>query len=240
MFRICELGKNLDMDKILSVLLYASVAYLSLFIISKLLGKKQIAELDFIDYVTGISIGSIAAEMATELERPFYLFLISMAVFFVFDFIVSFFGRKSNCLKGFLRGKPIVLISQGKLDFDALKQSKIDFYDLLGLARAKGYFDLAEIEYAIFETNGELSVLATDKDRALKKSDFPEIKPETPSLTYYLVVDGEVSKYALKETEKTKEWVFAELKKQKIEIKQVLYAVFDEKKNTLKITKKEG
>lgn len=226
------------MDEILTILYSAAAAYVVLFIISKLLGKKQIAELDFIDYVTGISIGSIAAEMATDLERPFYYFIISMAIFFLFDIIVTLLSRKCNFLKNFLRGKPLVLISQGKLDFDALKKSKIDFYDLLGMARNKGYFDLEEIEYAIFETNGDLSILATDEKRALKKEDFDNIKDSQPSLTNYLVVDGEISKYGLSETKKDKSWVLDELKKSNINIKNVLYAKYDDKKDKLIITKK--
>lgn len=222
-------------NDILSVFLSALAAYAVLFVISKLLGKKQIAELDFIDYVTGISIGSIAAEMATDLERPIYLFIISMGVFFLFDMIITLISRKTNWLKYFLRGKPLILINQGKIDFKNLKKSKIDFYDLQGLARDKGYFDLSEIEYAIFETNGDLSILATDEKRAVKKEDFVGIKSSVPKLTNYLVVDGDISKYALSETKKSKDWVLKEIKKQKINIKDIMYAKYDEDNDSLVI-----
>ncbi len=225
-------------NDILSVFLSALAAYAVLFVISKLLGKKQIAELDFIDYVTGISIGSIAAEMATDLERPIYLFIISMGVFFIFDMIITLISRKTNWLKYFLRGKPLILINQGKIDFKNLKKSKIDFYDLQGLARDKGYFDLSEIEYAIFETNGDLSILATDEKRAVKKEDFENIKSSKPSLTYYLVVDGDISKYALNQTKKNKDWVLKEIKKQKVNIKDIMYAQYDENNDKLIIEKK--
>jgi len=156
------------MNDILKVFLYASLSYLTLFVISKILGKKQIAELDFIDYVTGISIGSIAAEMATETVTPFYYYIIAMVVFLFFDFVVTILARKTNFLKRFLRGTPLILIDKGEINFKNLKRSKIDFYDLQGLARDKGFFDLSEIEYAIFETNGDLSILATDKSRQVK------------------------------------------------------------------------
>jgi uncharacterized membrane protein YcaP (DUF421 family) len=227
------------MENILKVVLYASMAYLSLFFIAKLLGKKEIAQLNFIDYVTGISIGSIAAEMATELETPFYLYLISMSMFFLLDFIVTFLGRKTNFFKIFLRGTPIVLIDNGKVDFKALKKSKLDFFDLLGLARDKGYFDISEISYAIFETNGDLSILATDPKRQVKKEDFPEIESSEPSLTYYVVVDGEISKFALQEIQKDKAWVKSEAKKQKTKIKDIFFAVYDEENDKLEITTKE-
>lgn len=226
------------MNEILKVLLFALMSYVILFIISKLLGKKQIAELDFIDYVTGISIGSIAAEMATETETPFYYYVIAMSVFFLFDLVVTVLGRKNNFFKKFLRGIPLILINKGNVDFEQLKKSNIDFYDLLGLARAKGYFDISEIEYAIFENNGELSILAADDKRQVKKEDFDNIPDSTPSLTTYLVVDGEISPFALEQINKTKEWLISEIKKQNINIKDILYAVYDDETQQISITEK--
>ena len=85
-FKTAFFGNCLSMSEIVKILSFSSLSYLTLFIISKLLGKKQIAELDFIDYVTGISIGSIAAEMATDTQNPFYYYVIAMAMFFLFDF----------------------------------------------------------------------------------------------------------------------------------------------------------
>ena len=84
------------MSDIVKVLLFSALAYVTLFVISKILGKKQLAELDFIDYVTGISIGSIAAEMATETDKPFYHYLIAMGIFFFFDLIVPLLVRTTN------------------------------------------------------------------------------------------------------------------------------------------------
>lgn len=224
------------MEQILYILLSSSIAFVILFIIAKLLGKKQIAELDFIDYVTGISIGSIAADMACNCEYPFYLYIIAMAVFFIFDFFITLFARKQNWLKRFLRGTPIVIIYKGEINFHALKKSKIDIYDLLVLARSKGYFDLSEIEYAILETNGELSILAKDASRDLKKQDFPSIPPTIPTLTYYMIMDKQISTFALKETGKSKKWVMSQLRTQNIKLKEVMLATYDPEHDTLNIT----
>lgn len=221
------------MDNILKVLFNASIAYIFLFIISKLLGKKQIAELNFIDYVTGISIGSIASEMATNLDRPFYLYLISMTIFFLFDIFVTLLSRKTNHLKSFLRGDPIVLINSGKINFKNLKRSKIDFYTLLGLAREKGFFNLDEIEFAIFETNGQLSILPKDEKRQLIREDFNNVKPKKQDLTYYLVVDGQISKYALNETGKTKKWVLTKINEQNLNLNQIIFATLNEDNESL-------
>ena len=99
-----------------------------LFIISKLLGKKQIAQLEFIDYAMGISIGSIAAEMATDVgDTPFYYYLIGMTIFFLFDLSISFLGKKGPFLKRFLKGKPIVIVYEGNIVYKNLKKSKLDY-----------------------------------------------------------------------------------------------------------------
>lgn len=226
------------MNDIYKILIFSSLSYLTLFVISKLLGKKQIAELDFIDYVTGISVGSIAAEMATDTETPFYYYLIAMAIFFLFDLLVTVLGRKTNFLKRFLRGVPIILIDKGQVNFQNLKKSKIDFYDLVGLARDKGYFDLSEIEYAIFETNGDLSILATDEARQVKKQDFAGIQSQKPTLVNYVVVDGQASGFALKQIGKDTGWLMKEIKNQEVDINNIMYAVFDEQTKQLNITLK--
>ena len=221
------------MENIIRVSLNASIAYIFLFIISKILGKKQIAELNFIDYVTGISIGSIASEMATNLDRPFYLYLITMSIFFLFDLLVTILSRKGNKLKSFLRGAPIILINKGKINYKNLNRSKIDFYTLLGLCRDKGYFDLNEIEFAIFETNGTLSILPKDENRQLIRNDFSEIKAKKQDLTYYMIVDGQISEFALEETGKSKKWVLNKLKEQNIKLKDVIYAKLSNDENSL-------
>ena len=124
------------MNEIVKLLLmsFGSVAYL--FIISKLMGKKQIAQLEFIDYVMGISIGSISADMATDLsDSPFWYYLVAMAVFFLFDYFVSILGRKGSFFKRFFKGKPITIIYDGKLLYPMLKKSKLDVNEVLAMCR---------------------------------------------------------------------------------------------------------
>lgn len=122
---------------IFGVLINSSVAFVYLFVISKILGKKQIAQLEFIDYTIGISLGSIAAEMATNTETPFYFFLIAMTIFLVLALLVAVVGRKNTFLKRILKGKPLTLIYDGKINYKSLKKSKIDVNDLLSMLREK-------------------------------------------------------------------------------------------------------
>ena len=228
------------MNELIKILLFSALSYVTLFVISKLLGKKQLAELDFIDYVTGISIGSIAAEMSTETDTPFYYYLIAMGIFFLLDLAVTLLGRTTNGFKRFLRGVPLILISQGEVDFKTLKKSKIDFYDLVGLAREQGYFDLEDIEYAIFETNGQLSVLPADPARPLKREDFGNIPVETPSVPNYVVVDGQLSSYALNQLNRDKKWLKAKLQESDAELDKILYATYDEQTDELTVKYKKS
>ena len=133
------------MPEVIKVLLFSIGSIAFLFVLSKLLGKKQVAQLTFVDYVIGISLGSIAAEMATDTETPFYYYLIAMAIFFIFAILLSIVGRLTPWLKHILKGKPSTLIYNGKVQYNQLKRSHLDINDLLALCRERGYFDINNI-----------------------------------------------------------------------------------------------
>lgn len=228
------------MDDIYKVLIFASSAFSYLFIISKLLGKKQIAELDFINYVTGISIGSIAAEMATDIDdKPMYLYLISMTIFFALDFFVSFISRKAQKVEKLLKGSPIVIVENGNINYKALKKSKLSVNDIISLSRDKGYFDIKDIAYGIFETNGKFSILPNEKKAPLICEDM-KVKTDKAVLTSYVVVDGSVSKTALQRLEKNKVWLYKKLNlSSKDSLKHILLAAYDENTNKMEIQYKK-
>lgn len=211
------------------VLIDSSVAFVYLFIISKLLGKKQIAQLEFIDYTVGISLGSIAAEMATNTETPFYFFLIAMTIFFAFALLVAIVGRKCTFLKRWLKGKPSTLIYDGKIDYKQLKKNKIDVNDLLSMLREKNYFDISDVAYAVFEPSGELSVMPVGGQKPVVIEDLDESKIKKASLTDVLIVDGAVSYSGLSEINKNTEWLFSRLKiKSKDDLDKIILAVYDD------------
>ena len=227
------------MHEILRLLIFSLTSVVYLFIISKLLGKKQIAQLEFIDYVLGISIGSIAAEMATDVsDTPFYYYLIAITVFFLFDMLVTFLGRKGTFFKHFFKGKPITVIYDGKIDYKQLKKSKLDINDLLGMCRFMGYFDIKDIAYAVFENSGQLSILPKGAEKPTVISDIKQ-DYEQASLPNYLVIDGNISYSGLNELNKNKEWLFEQLKiKDKNDLKQIILASYDDKTKQFEIHKK--
>ncbi len=222
------------------VLINSVISFIYLFIISKLLGKKQIAQLEFIDYAVGISLGSIAAELATQTEEPFYYYLIAMTIFFVLAFIVAIIGRKNTFLKRTLKGKPSTLIYQGKIDYKQLNQCKIDINDLLSMLREKNYFDINDVAYAIFEPSGKLSVLPKGNQKPVVIEDVNKKQIEEASLTNVLIVDGAISKSGLNKIYKDKAWLFKTLKIQnKKDLKNILLATYDDKTKTFNVHYKQ-
>lgn len=225
---------------ICKVLLFSTVSFAVLFVFSKLLGKKQIAQLDFVDYAIGISMGSIAADMAFDVDEPWYHFVIAMAVFFVLDMLISFIGRKGPFLKRILKGKPLVVIYEGKLNYENLKKSKLDVNDLLALCREKGYFDLKQVAYALFETSGELSVMPIGEERPAVTKDLP-IEIQRAALPNYLVIDGRVSDSGLSEINKDREWLYSQLSvNSENDLKNILLASYDDNTQKVDVQQKQN
>ena len=221
------------------LIIFSFVAVVYLFFVSKILGKKQIAQLEFIDYVMGISIGSIAAEMATDTgETPFYFYLIAMTVFFLVDLAITFVGRKAPTLKHFFKGRPITVIYDGKFDYENLKSSKLDVNDVLALCREQGYFDVTEVAYAVFETSGKLSVLPKSPYKQITAEDMG-VKLPPASLPCILVVDGNISYSGLNEINKTAEWLKAKTDLDERSMKNVLLATYDDESDEVNVQLKE-
>ena len=211
-------------------------SFVFLFIISKILGKKQIAQLEFIDYVIGISLGSIAAEWSFSDELPFYYYAIAMAIFFVLAIAVALIGRKTTFLKRLFKGRPVTLIYDGQIASNGLNKSKIDVNDLLCMLREKGYFDPSDVAYAIFETSGKLSVLPKGSQKPVVLEDLGQHKMKPSSLTDILVVDGVISKSGLNEIGKSTAWLFQQLKiTDKKQLKQALLATYDDENKKLNV-----
>ncbi|MDD3397032.1 MAG: DUF421 domain-containing protein [Clostridia bacterium] len=225
------------MDNVfLNVLLQSLSAFLVLFIISKILGKKQVAQLEFCDYVVGISIGSIAAAMAVDPDIPFYHFIVAMIIFGGLDLFLSIIARKSNFLKATIKGRPLIIIEDGKLNFKNIKKSKLDLNEIMAQCRNKGYFYVDDIAYCIFETSGDFSILPKSKSRPLIAKDLG-LPKEDVSLQTEVIIDGKIIPHELQKINKTKEWLYKKMKltKNKKQIKNILFATYDEKTDKISL-----
>lgn len=224
-----------NIHDVVKVLIFSIVAYLTLFIIAKLLGKKQIAQLSFIDYVVGITIGSIAAEMATDTVNPFYHYIIAMTIFLVFDFAVTLISRKGTLMKKLFCGRPLMIIENGKINYKELKKSKLTVDEVLGMARDKDYFDINQIAFGILETSGKLSILPKAEEKPPVCKDL-SITPPPPELTDYLIIDGVLRKDVMEQNGYSEEWIKRGLGiNGDKDLKNILLASYDEKEQTFNV-----
>lgn len=183
----------------LKVLILSVASFAVLFVLTKLMGYRQISEMSFFDYVVGITIGSVAAEMATNIDTQWWRGIIAMAVYALFEILLPWISRKSVRARSFISGKPVVLIKNGQIDKNALKKAHLDINDLLASARGQGYFSLSDIDGAIMETSGKVSFLPTPQVRQLNPKDF-NFSPMHTGLCTNLVLDGKIMYSNLKET----------------------------------------
>ena len=136
--------------RFLALCLTAFGSFCALFLVAKFIGHKQISQLDFFDYITGITIGSIAAEMATELEEPWKP-LTAMVIYGGVTLLLSVISNKFPRARKYLNGTPTILMDHGKLYYQNLKKAKLDLSEFMVMCRQQGYFDLTNIETAVFE-----------------------------------------------------------------------------------------
>lgn len=211
---------------------------MALFVFTKIMGKKQVSQLNMYDYVLGITIGSVAAEIAVNLETEFYKGIIVMAVYTAISLLVSFVTNKSIILRRFLTGVPIVLMENGKLIESGLKKAKYDVNDLLQEARSNGYFDITQIEYALMESNGKISFLPKSKYVPVTPSDM-KLKVDYKGVVANLVIDGKIMEENLKEIGKDKKWLLTRIENNKSTLEEILLLTCDSKEQIM-IYKKES
>lgn len=200
---------------ILDVLARSLISIAVLFIMTKLLGAKQIAQLTFFDYAIGISIGSIAAELAANDDAEYLDILCAMVIYSLVAVGISIVTNKSIKARRFFTGASLILIDNGKIIRGNLKKAKFDINDLLAEARYSGYFNISDIQYAILEINGHISFLPKSDKRPIMPNDLG-MKPQQEGLCANVIFDGKVMHENLKYAGKNKEWLDKQLEAQHV------------------------
>lgn len=175
------------------------------------MGKKQISELNFFDYIVGITIGSIAADISLDIEKGIIAGIFSLVIYGFISYFISFISMKSITARRFLVGVPTVLVENGKIIESGLKKVKIDVNDLIMMARESGYFNLDEIDYALMEVNGNISFLPKEKEKPATKKDM-KIKCSNEGLTVNAIIDSKYMDNNMAAINKDSEWLNHELK----------------------------
>ncbi|MCH5211086.1 MAG: DUF421 domain-containing protein [Oscillospiraceae bacterium] len=199
----------------IKIILTSVGSIIAMFISTKITGKKQMSELSMFDYINGITIGSIAAEMATSLEGDVYYPLTAIAVYTIVMWLISYISEKSVKCRRILAGKAILLMENGKIYQKNFKKSNIDINDFLAQCRINGYFKLDDIDTAILEENGKVSILPKAGARPVTTQDLA-LSVTQDTIMYTVIADGHILEENLKRAGKNKQWLEKELYKNKV------------------------
>lgn len=209
------------------VLVYSLGSLVWLFVLTKLMGNRQMSQLTLFDYIIGISIGSIAAEMASHPEEDAWLGLIAMTIYALVAVGFNVLNDKSLKARRVLIGSPLVLLDHGQLYRQNLKRAKLDLNELLAECRSAGYFDLSELEMILMEVNGKLSFLPVSQNRPVTPQDL-SLAPAQDRPAVAVVMDGVPFPERLKAVGLDEAWLQKQLKIQKInDCRDVFFASVD-------------
>ena len=185
--------------------LTALLSIVVMFLLTKLMGTKQVSQMTMFDYVTGITVGSIAAELATELEEPAKP-LTAMVVYGLVAVLISIITCKSLKLRAWITGKPLVLLENGVIYRENLKKAKLDLNEFLTYCRIGGWFDLSQLQTAVLEHNGSVSFLPKEKDRPATPTDL-DLSPKQSNLQTPFIMDGQLLRDNIHQAGKAEVWV---------------------------------
>lgn len=219
------------MSIILVVTIRSFIAFFALLILVRLMGKQQLAELTFFDYVVGITIGSIAATLSVAVNQNTLATLIGMAWWTILPIILACLSLRSVWIRKIVEGEAVIVIQNGKILERNLRKLRLSIDDLITLLRSQGVFDADDVEFALFETNGALSIQKKSQKRALTPSDL-SIGTQYEGLPTNLIEDGILLNDALKSLNLSKAWLQHQLAKVDIkDMKQVSLAQLDTQGN---------
>jgi uncharacterized membrane protein YcaP (DUF421 family) len=194
------------------IIVRSVIFLLLLFLTTKLLGKKQISELSFFEYVAGITIGSIAGEVITGLESNMFHGGLAIVVFGLLTFMADYLSLKSKKFRDVVEGRGAVIIKDGKVLEDNLKKEKYTIDELSALLRQKNIFSIADVEFAVLEPRGNLSALLKKENRPLTPKDL-QMKVPNEKEPQTVIMDGKILLESLRCAEKNPGWLQTELEK---------------------------
>ncbi|MFZ7943511.1 DUF421 domain-containing protein [Neobacillus sp. 19] len=200
-------------------------AFIVLFLLTRIMGRKQISQLTFFNYITGISIGTIAGAVTIDPSLKLSAGFVSLLTWSGLTLLVAYFDLKSRKARKWMEGEPVILIRQGKILEQQLKKQRLDMDELQLLLRSKDVFSIVDVEYAILETNGELSVLLKEGKQPLKQEAFlTSKKPKQTPIPLQLIADGKIINENLQQLNVNRSWVEDQLRVSGTNLSEVFYA----------------
>lgn len=191
------------------------------------MGKRQLGELDVGELVITILLSEIATTPITNPERRFIDALVPIALLSLLEILTSVLILRVPFFKSVLSSKPAVIIAKGIIDYNAMKRVRISLEELISQIRQNGIYDISEVDYAILEENGKMSVIPKNANRQPDKNDIG-IKCEDNGVMHIIISDSQINAHGLKLIGKDKAWLENKLKKQKVKIKDVFCMTVDD------------
>ena len=216
------MGENISY---LQLIIETILTFFALLILTRFLGKQQLSHLTFFNYITGITIGSLAANMVMSSTKDYLKELTSLALWCLLTSLIGYISLKSGKMRVILDGQPTIVVKKGVIHKEALSRTSLNIDDLTMMMRQKNIFSITEVDYAILEPNGTLSILKKPDFQNIQKSDL-QIKNISPNyIPTEIIVDGKVIERNLKELGLSREWLNKELEKAGIfSIQNIIYA----------------
>ena len=215
------------------------IIYIIVLIVMRLMGKREIGQLQPFELVISIMIADLASIPMTDPGVPIFNGIVPILGLLAMHLVITVLNLKSVNIRKFTCGKPTILIYRGRIDEDAMRKERFTVSELQERLRGKDVFYLGDVEYAILETNGEISVIQKPEKRNTTPEDF-NIIPEYEGLPYDLVVDGKVMYENLKKIGKNEKWLANQIKKFNTKAEDVLIATIDGKGNFFCQAKEKG
>lgn len=229
------------MPVIMEGILRAIFAFIVLLVLTRLVGRRQFSQLTFFDFVTGTAIGAMGAIMATNMNVNIWGVFAAFLTFMVLLILNGYAALESRPLRKLLQGEPVVVIHNGKILEGNMGVMRYSMDDLMTGLREKGYFDFTQVEFAVLETDGRLSVLAKSQNRPVTPGDL-KVPTKYEGAATELVMDGKIIEPNLAQNNLSKDWLLSQFKSQGVyNVSEVFYAALgtdgklyiDKKQDTL-------
>ena len=204
-----------------SIIFKTIFLYFFILLVYRIMGKKEVGKLSIIDLIVSILIAELAAISIEQYNSSILISIIPITCLVVIEILFSYIGLKNSKIKKIVEGSPIVIIKNGKLNFESMRKLRYSLDDLISQLREQGIKSIEEVNYAVLENSGKLSVFNKDTEYPLP-----------------IIMDGEIDKQVLKDLNKDENWVYDILKKKNLELENVFYA-FHTKNKTYIIKKEE-
>jgi len=198
------------------VLFRTFIFYILITLVYRFMGKREVGELGIVDLIVSILIAELAAISIDNLDENIFLSILPIFLLVTIQIVIAKLSLKYGKIRNTLDGEPSVMINRGKVNFKEMIKQRYNLDDLLSQLREKGIKSLEEVDYAILENSGRLSVFEKEKG---KMSTYP----------IALILDGKVDDKTLFQLKKSKEWLNEMLNKKNVKIEDVFYAFYKDK-----------